>query len=207
MDIYNCFDVIVESCIFENNGPVTVSKFVPFRGHSGGLSVAFNFTQPLNRTRLTATISDIIFRNNSASASVSGAQSTTQFLRSSLVPGRGGGCAVVENSKTPLDVLVTRCTFERNSALTYGGGMFMSWSRVSNHTTTITDSSFIENDCPGAGAGGLVIGFDRSGPDEIADQLLASNVRFIGNTAVYGGGAYVFIASKSSMAAWACLPI
>lgn len=193
MDIYNSFEVTVCNCVFENNGPVNITKFIPIRGHSGGLSIGFFFRQ-INRTRLTAVVKDSVFRNNSVEASVSGRQTTSQLLTQFLITGRGGGCAVTVHSVVSVDVVVTGCMFERNSALSYGGGMYMVWIRVSNHTTMITRTSFIENRCPG-GAGGLEVGFGRggAGTGDVANRLFASDLRFLGNQAMYGGGAYVFI--------------
>lgn len=196
VDVYNCLEVTVCNCTFENNGPVVITKFVPVRGHSGGLSMGFYFPQqPGNRTKLTAVIQGSVFRNNSVRASVSGRQSTSQLLTRFLITGRGGGCAIIVHSVISVDVVVTGCMFERNFALSFGGGLYMGWIRVSNHTTTITHTSFIENTCPG-GAGGLELGFGRAGPGDTANKFFASDLHFIGNMATYGGGTYVFAACK-----------
>ena len=196
MDILNSLDVLVHDSIFENNGPVTVNKRIQFRGHSGGLSVAFATAAPISgRSELTADIRNTIFRNNSVLASVSSRQTTSQLLRQFLITGRGGGCTFIVHSVTTVVATITGCIFERNSALSYGGAMFLAWTLVFNHTVTIDNTSFIENECPG-GAGGLEIGFGFSGPEERANKLLASNLTFVRNKAAYGGGAYVFIASE-----------
>lgn len=195
LDIYRSFEVTVCNCIFENNGPVSITKLIPLRGHSGGLSIGFYFLEALNGTRLTAVVKDCVFRNNSVQASVSGRQTTSQLLSRLLITGRGGGCAITVHSVTSLDVFVTGCIFERNYALSFGGGMYMAWIRVSNHTTTITHTSFIENECPG-GAGGLEMGFGMGGPEDIANKLFGSDLRFVGNRATYGGGAYAFVGCK-----------
>lgn len=197
MDIFNTFEVMVCNCVFENNGPVVITKFVPFRGHSAGLSIAFNSFKfkPSNRTQLSAVVRDSVFRNNSARASVSARQTISQHLRQFLVTARGGGCVIIVHSNTLVDVVVTGCMFEKNFALTLGGGIFMIWTFVSNHTTTISQTSFIENESLG-GAGGIQIGFGRAGPEDMANKFYASDLYFSGNTATYGGGAYVFIACK-----------
>jgi hypothetical protein len=190
--VYNCFEITVSNSTFENNGPVTITKFVPIRGHSGGLSIGFYFQEPGNKTELTATIQDSTFRNNSVKASVSGRQSTSQLLTKFLITGRGGGCAVNVHSVISVKVFVSGCVFERNHALSFGGGFYMGWIRVSNHTTNMTDTSFIENMCLG-GAGGLELGFGGAGGSEkIANNFFASNLHFVGNKATYGGGTYIF---------------
>lgn len=192
------------NCVFEDNGPVNINKFMPIRGHSGGLSIGFFFPRPLNRTRLTAVVKDSIFQNNSVHASVSGRQTTSQLLTRFLITGRGGGCAVTAHSVVSVDVLVTGCTFTRNYALSYGGGMYMGWIRVSNHTTMVTHTSFIENECPG-GAGGLEIGFGRGARGgNMVNKLLASDLRFVGNRATYGGGAYVFTGRELLLLMFRC---
>ena len=41
VDIYNSLETDVQDNIFEHNGPVTINKGIPLRGHSGGLSIGF----------------------------------------------------------------------------------------------------------------------------------------------------------------------
>ena len=191
VDTYNCLEVAVWNCTFENNGPVVITKLFPVRGHSGGLSVGFFFHQPVNRTELTVVIRGSIFRNNTVHASVSGRQSTSQLLTQFLITGRGGGCSVTVFSVISVDVFVTDCLFERNYALSFGGGLYLGWLGGSSHTTRVADSSFIGNECLG-GAGGLELGFGTAG----SNRLFASRLLFIGNKATFGGGAYVFAGCK-----------
>lgn len=146
MDIFNSFEVLVRNNLFENNGPVVITKFIPFRGHSAGLSIAFNSFKfkPSNRSGLTVVVRDSVFRNNSVRASVSSRQTTSQLLKQFLVTGRGGGCVLAVHSIIPVDIIVTGCVFEKNFALSYGGGVFMAWTLVTNHTTSISHTSFIK---------------------------------------------------------------
>ena len=195
MDVYNSHDITVSNCTFENNGPVTVTKFFPWRGHAGGLSVAFNYLEPLDGVSPSVLIRDSYFRNNSVQAAVSGQQTTSQLLRRNLATGRGGGCAVNINSVTSIRVAVDDCVFERNFAISFGGGLYFAWDRVSGHLSTLNRTVFIENESPG-GAGGLELGFARGGGVDNGNQVFAYGVRFIRNKATYGGGAYVFIACK-----------
>ena len=195
MDIYNSYDVMVVNCTFESNGPVVITKYFDWRGHAGGLSVAFNFITALNRSTLTTVIRDSTFRNNSVRAAVSGRQTTSQLLRRFIPTGRGGGCAINVNSLTSVHVEVSGCVFEKNFALTYGGGLYLAWDIASSHRTMLNDTTFIENESPG-GAGGLEMGFARGGTEAVGNQVYASNLRFVGNTATYGGGVYVFIACE-----------
>lgn len=157
--------------------------------------MAFNYLQPLNGIKLSVLIQDIHFRNNSVQAAISGRQTTSQLLRRSLPTGRGGGCAVNINSITSVEVLVQDCIFERNFALSYGGGLYFAWDIASGHRTVLNRTVFIENESPG-GAGGLEIGFARSGNASSGNQVFAYGLHFIRNRATYGGGAYVFIACE-----------
>ena len=199
VDIYNSHDVIVSNCTFENNGPVVITKNFAWRGHAGGLSVAFNLNLEgvQNRSVLTTSIRDSMFRNNSVHAAISGRQTTSQLLRRNIPTGRGGGCAVNTNSITPVHVQVDGCLFERNFALTYGGGLYCAWNIISSHRTMLNDTIFIENESPG-GAGGLEMGFARGGVENMGNQVYASNLQFFRNKATYGGGVYVFIACEYS---------
>ena len=196
VDIYNSHDVVISNCTFENNGPVMITKNFAWRGHAGGLSIAFNFLKRVqNRSVLTSIIRDSTFYNNSVRAAVSGRQTTSQLLRRFIPTGRGGGCAVNVNSVTPVHVQVDGCFFERNFALTYGGGLYLAWDITSNHRTTLSNTTFIENESPG-GAGGIEMGFARGGTEDFSNEVYASNLRFIRNKATYGGGVYIFIAGE-----------
>ena len=97
-----------------------------------------------------------------------------------------------------MQVLVDGCVFERNFALSYGGGIYFAWDLASGHRSLVNSTTFIENESPG-GAGGLEIGFARGGSASNGNQVFAYNLRFIRNKATYGGGVYVFLAGKLAM--------
>lgn len=203
VDIYNGKDILVEDSIFEHNGPVNINKGIALRGHSGGLSLAFDFREPIaGVAALVANVLSCTFRNNSATASRRTTQTTNQVLRRFLLTGRGGGCAINMRSVIPLAITVAGCTFERNFALSFGGGLYFTWTFISNHVITVTSTSFLENTCKG-GAGGLELGFTtRESEDTVNNQnsFFASDLRFVGNQANYGGGIFYFIGGKT----WDC---
>ena len=197
MDVFDSLKVSVHNSLFQDNGPVTINKGMPFRGHSGGLSISFTDKQPVKTHKLLiADIRDSIFRNNSVHASKKASQTTSELLRKFMMTGRGGGCAIIMNSVIPVNAKITGCLFEKNFALSYGGGMYLAWTSISDHTTVLANCLFIENECPEGGAGGLEMGFSKTGPQNQASKLLASDLQFIGNKAAYGGAAYVFIGCK-----------
>ena len=187
VDIFNCLEVAVYNCVFEDNGPVTINKLIPMRGHSAGLSVAYFILQQRNETKLTALIRDNTFRNNSAHPLPSTRRTSSQLLAAILLTGRGGACAVNVYSVVKVDVIITGCTFQRNFALTLGGAMYYLSIPTFNHSTILRNCAFIENKSPGGG-GGLQIGYSFPGSKETASKFIASNLRFIGNTANFSGG-------------------
>ncbi len=193
MDIYNCHQISVSNCLFENNGPVVITKTEPWRGHAGGLSIAFHYLQVLNVTS-SVILTNNKFLNNSVQTSVSGRQTTSQLLRDMIATGRGGGCAINTNSVTSVDVTIYGGIFERNYALSYGGGLYLAWGGAlgRGHTITINSTMFIENES-GGGAGGLEIGFSTGGKAGIANRVFGYDLQFIRNKAITGGGTFVFI--------------
>jgi uncharacterized repeat protein (TIGR02543 family) len=86
-----------------------------------------------------------------------------------------------ENGKSTPDVVITDC-----SAASSGGGLYLS-------TTSIKLTDLLVKGCAatsGEGRGGGLYSYKTT---EGADQLVASNVTFEGNSALsYGGGAYAF---------------
>ena len=184
------------NCIFEDNGPVTINKFTSIRGHSAGLSVAYFFRQQRNETKLTALIRDSIFRNNSAHASISNRKtSSDQNLGVIILTGRGGGCAVNVLSVVKVDITITGCVFQKNFALTLGGGLYFVSILPSNHSTTLHNCTFIENECQ-EGGGGLQVAYGFPGSEETASKFIASDLQFRGNKATYSGGINVLIPCK-----------
>lgn len=52
-------------------------------------------------------------------------------------PGRGGGVALIFNSNEPATAQVEDCLFSENSALEFGGGLYVLLDGLSDHTITI----------------------------------------------------------------------
>lgn len=201
MDVFNCRIVNVVSCIFENNGPVTGTKYQAWRGQSGGLSIAYDISSNDNVAQQNllykVEVKKCTFMNNSAVGVASIKQSTSRLLRQLLFTGRGGGCAIIINSVYPANVSVSDCVFEGNTALSYGGGLYVAYGVVANHTVVLNRIRFLRNKTPG-GAGGLEMGFALGGPNEISNSLYAYNVEFVENEAGFGGGAYFFVGGKNN---------
>ena len=192
VDIYNCHTVEVLESSFAHNGPVQVLKLQAYRGHAGGLSVAYNLENVNVTVQPKVNVTKCHFHNNSASGPSSSAQqSTTTLLTRLLFTGRGGGAAIITNSSLSVYVVVFNCTFEENYALSYGGGVYLAWGSVSGHTVVVNNTRFIRNRTPG-GAGGLEMGFAQGGYKENAIRVFGYNCEFIENEATHGGGVYFF---------------
>ena len=155
MDIYNCPTVAVRNCTFEHNGPVSVTKPQPYRGHAGGLSLGYHQEKTL-LSGPYAIVSHCVFRNNSSDP-LANIHSTTQLFQRFLFTGRGGGCAFTINPVYSLNATVEDCFFEDNFARTYGGGLYVGYSGHSNHTVVVNRVKLVHNWTPLA-AGGLEVG-------------------------------------------------
>ena len=195
MDIYNCHNILVFQCTFENNGPVIIVKNDPWRGHAGGLSIAYNYDKPLNGTTISAVIAKNTFINNSAWSLSQNKRTTSLLLTQFVFTGRGGGCSININSHTAINVTIRNCIFTNNNALYYAGGLYLVFKTVSGHIATVSDSQFIENQTPG-GAGGMNIGFVSGGRDAIANKVFVLGLLFRKNKALFGSGANIFVAGK-----------
>ena len=190
MDIYNCPTVAVRNCTFEHNGPVSVTKPQPYRGHAGGLSLGYHQEKTLLPGPY-AIVSHCVFRNNSSDP-LANIHSTTQLFQRFLFTGRGGGCAFTINPVYSLNATVEDCFFEDNFARTYGGGLYVGYSGHSNHTVVVNRVKLVHNWTPLA-AGGLEVGYVQGATLDATNSLFVYNSEFIENHAGRGGGVYVFV--------------
>ncbi len=194
MDIYNCPQVHIDWCTFESNGPVDLLKEGQWRGFAGGLSVAF-YSIDDRFENIGIVLAHNTFLNNTSDPGLVGSRFTTDVLTTFIFRGRGGGCALNINTPSASSVLVTNCTFQRNLARAFGGGLYLAFGEVANHSVRIEDSFFIDNTTPG-GAGGLEVGFALGGPNDLANTVFGINLVFERNTAAYGGASFVFLAGR-----------
>ena len=195
VDIYNCHKVLVSNCTLANNGPVIAIKIDKWRGHAGGLSIAYNYDTPLTGVNISATLTDTSFINNRAQPLINEIGTTSRLLSLFIFIGRGGGCAININSPTRVEITVKNCVFLKNYASYYGGGLYLVFGLVSSHTVTMRDSELIENQTP-LGAGGLSIAFVLGGWDSIANKVFVLSVLFNKNRALFGSGTHVFFGGK-----------
>ena len=191
MDIYNCPSVIVRDSLFEHNGPVSIVKPEPYRGHSGGLSVGY-YREVVVEGGPKALLSNCTFRNNTSDPQSLAVQSTSDLFQRFAFTGRGGGCAFTISPSTSLTALVENCTVEDNFVRSFGGGLYVGFDGNLNHSVTVNRVRFIRNECPGA-AGGLEIGFVQGAADPHSlNRIMVLNSEFIENRAGFGAGTYFF---------------
>ena len=195
MDIYNCLNVFVMGCLFDSNGPVTSLKTDKWRGHAGGLSIAFHSIRKEQlKVGAYVNVMNCTFLNNTSDLGFTNTRITTNVLTTFIFKGRGGGAVININSNTAVSVLVKDCTFQKNYASAHGGGLYIALGIVANHSVIVQDSQFLDNHTPG-GAGGLNIGFVKRGSNFIANKVFAINLHFFRNSATHGGGSFVFNAA------------
>lgn len=187
MDIYNCPTVSVRNCTFEHNGPVSVTKPQPYRGHAGGLSLGYHQEKTLSGPYTI--VSHCVFRNNSSDP-LANIQSTTQLFQHFLFTGRGGGCSFTVDSLSSLNATVEDCYFEDNFARSFGGGLYVVLNGYSNHTVVVNRVKLVRNWTPLA-AGGLNVGYVQGDALDAVNSVFVYNSEFIENYSGGGGGAYI----------------
>ena len=200
MDVYDCPVVNISESVFEHNGPVANTlKRVRFFSHSGGLSIGLNniswYNDTYNDTSPSVTVQNCMFKSNSAFPSKNLTRSSSNLFREAVYTGRGGAFGLLlSEAITSIKAVVDNCTFWDNSALSFGGAVYILFGVRSKHTVTVSRCTFTGNSAH-SGAGGLLAGFFGEGRDTAFSSLNVSNCRFEGNWAPQGGGASVSLAA------------
>ena len=194
-DIHNCIHINIDNSRFINNtGHGTV--LLPLRGNTGAVSIGYydndNFG---NDTVLTVLITDCHFINNSAIVNdETFSTSSVAFLRNTFT-GRGGGLAFLMNlTVSNMNVNVRRCVFQQNSAVSFGGALYLLFTgKELHHMIRIEDSVFAENIVERSGAGAIQVTFNQA--EVLSGQpmtALMHNCSFISNKAVIAGAIFLF---------------
>ena len=202
---------------------VTNSKFVgnlpnredPYPG-GGGVYIEFTYCTPgihtacgsrsqhaQNDTDTEYFIGNCTFLNNSAetlnpkrTSYVLGAQNNFQGF------GRGGGLAIMfKGHHSGINVTVSNCVFENNTAY-WGGGLYIVFRDKSNENKVIVeDTKFINNSAKLNGGGGAKVGFLAYNfidlfSDVRDNDITMINCTFESNSAEQYGGGIAIVASK-----------
>lgn len=179
---------MIINCSFSNCGPVTDTLKNQFYSiHSGGVSITIDSLSGGNDVESIINITESTFYNNSALPTPELTRSTNDIFTRNIFTGRGGGLGITLNSPNKsVKAYITDCTFIKNRALVWGGGFYIVYGPMSNHTVIIEGSSFIENDS-GYGGGGLFSSTVDSTTNIAFSSLFVKNSSFIANTAFQGG--------------------
>ena len=176
--------------MFEHNGPTSVIKAEEYRGHSGGLSVGFY----LLSTAPVVIVSHCLFRNNTSNPSSHIIQTPADVVQFSRFTGRGGGCSFTTNTLFSLNATIEDCIFEENFAISFGGGLYITFFGTEKHNFNIHRVKFIKNYATSAGA--LLCAIRKGGFPEADIKIFVHDSIFIENEAVVGGGTATILAGK-----------
>ena len=187
MDIFNCWSVTVDDCHFDSSRS-SLGK-AQYRGNAGGLSIAYNTTDPSIPSLPQVSITDSTFTNNSA---VLPLQNTSQqinlALNNNYFFGRGGGLGVFLNElHYNVTFEISNCNFSDNFAQSIGGGaLFFIDGSKTHHDFTATNCNFRNNSA--MFGGGLQIGMQVQNLNSAPSNFTLVNCSFVGNVANFGGG-------------------
>ncbi len=188
--MYNCATVEVVGSEFTNNTSHGAHADLPFRINAGGLSYSSHYDAPQS-VNASFRVKDCMFTNNSAlqtAVNVTITDTTAQRRYS----GRGGGIGAALGAIEELHILVENCTFTRNTASVFGGGLYIiTLSNATQHSYNIENCTFLENKANTAGGGvGLSVlfgeGASTSNLVKVKDSTFTRNK--VGN---FGGGMYI----------------
>ena len=191
VDIYNCGYPTITNCTFQHNGPASVIKQQPYRGHSGGLSIGLSLNHSLGFNP-EVHVSNCRFISNSAIVGASLVQTSSNAIQRLILTGRGGGAAILVNTSDPVYVSVEDCVFMDNSATSFGGGLYLLPDGPSNNTFVVNRTVFIQNR-GGGGSGALHLAFRDIGTLTRLHSYLVYNSEFVENVGSIGGAIYVSI--------------
>ena len=190
VSVYNCATVEVVGSEFTNNTSHGAHADLPFRINAGGLSYSSHYDAPQS-VNASFRVKDCTFTNNSALQTAVNLTDTENTARKRH-SGRGGGIGAALGTIEELHISVENCTFTRNTANVFGGGLYIiTVSNATQHSYNIENCTFVENKANTAGGGlGLPLlfheGASTSNLVKVKDSTFMRNK--VGN---YGGGLYI----------------
>ena len=190
VNIFNCLNVNIVNCSFENNNSTGQFSKERFQGSSGGLSIGIHRhrdTASENGEGVSIVVHLCRFIDNQAHAFGSDVHTSTSFLSSNIITGRGAGMSVTIDSSNAVHSSISYNYFENNTARVYGGGLYFLVNEVTkNQTYLFNENIFIDNEAiltSGAMVYGLV-GMVHTG-SSINVKIFRNH--FEGNKAQLGG--------------------
>ena len=188
--MYNCATVEVVGSEFTNNTSHGAHADLPFRINAGGLSYSSHYDAPQS-VNASFHVKDCTFTNNSALQTAVNVTITDTTARR-MYSGRGGGIGAALGWIEELHISVENCTFTRNTANVFGGGLYIiTLSNATQHSYNIENCTFVENTANTAGGGlGLSLLFGEEASTSNLVQVKDST--FMRNEGkIFGGGMYI----------------
>lgn len=182
-------DLLIANCVFhDNNSTVSydsTSTLDPgrFLRFAGGLGLLWR-NRSNDSPGAQATIRNCSFLNNHAGINTQYMNDTRPNL---YIPrGHGGGIVVFLDRTVSYTIVIEDTIFSNNTALYYGGGIFISFYKNSfSNIIIVNNSRFEANRCMSAGGGISMNTFEGSNEN----TMIVENCSFERNTAWIGGGA------------------
>ena len=190
VSVYDCATVEVVGSEFTNNTSNGAHEDLPFRINAGGLSYSSHYDAPQS-VNASFRVKDCTFTNNSALQTAVNVTITDTTARRRY-SGRGGGIGAALGWIEELHISVENCTFTRNTASVFGGGLYIiTLSNATQHSYNIENCTFVENKANTAGGGlGLSLLFGDGASTSNVVQVKDST--FTRNKAEnLGGGVYI----------------
>jgi len=186
LNIFNCENVTVKSCMFTDNNDTAYFNTKPFQGHGGGMSISYNVElAQLNSANVI--VSNCKFNNNRADPPDYLFASTNNLMEKSIFSGRGGGLSMPISATFPLNVVVNNSVFENNFAKNYGGGLFYYLGGTNgNQTYMIANNTFRRNKAL-IGSGAMNFGNFANAAPYTTLHATIYNCTFKENKANHGG--------------------
>ena len=161
VSVYNCATVEVVGSEFTNNTSHGAHADLPYRIDAGGLSYSSHYDAPQS-VNASFRVKDCTFTNNSALQTAANLTITDSRARKRY-SGQGGGIGAALGTIEELHISVENCTFTRNTANRFGGGLYiLTLSNAIQHSYKIENCTFVENKATIAGGGlGLPLLFGK----------------------------------------------
>lgn len=164
-----------------------------FRADAAGLSVAYNYTEPLAIAPVLI-LQGCHFEDNIGTIPFQArSQQIDLVLNQHIFPARGGALGLVLNEYyNNITAHITDCTFYKNHADVFGGGFYIGLDGLNtNHSIIIKRCQFTKNDCANGAGGAVNVGLFNSDTSLFPSQIEFSDSTFDGNTADSSGAIIV----------------
>ena len=110
----------------------------------------------------------------------------------------------VNESRHNIDILITNCTFEKNIARSFGGGVYLLLGGFGTHHRVVVERATVVSNVARQGGGGFQASFFNNGPEEDPLLMKFDDCHFENNSAIGGGGIFVFT-STDGMFMYLCI--